>query len=527
MKVIVIGSGMSGLTSAAYLIKEGYEVSIYEQFEHIGGVTATIHKEGYSWDLGPMLVEGLSSHEKLGRILKELGLDNKLILIREERGQSFIDFNLRSPEEYKGPYWRRDRLKELFPEDNEGLDRYYKFHDSIMKLFYLGNQIPFKKGLNNIILKLRLLLTFLGVKKYKNWSAAQLMDEFFTNQKLKTVLLGILADMVVKPSEFSALGVPIFNPECVYDKRIPIERKRYKFPTYLYIQNGCGELVKLFEDYISKNGGKIHINSRVKKILIEDGIAKGIELENGQKVYADIILASGGIFKTFYDLIGKEYLTEELINHIESLKLMESVLMVHIGVDFDPREYQDIPLVYYYRTNDIEKAISQMREGIYHEGKDGFLIYILSFHSPEMAPPGKHAITVYTVAPHELKNGDWTKQREELADKLLIEAEKIIPGLRRHTKTRVIITPNDFKKRLNINRHSFGGIAPTITQSNLPYQTHVKNLWYIGQFSASGAGVFGTAAGGREVAELIIKASKGDLKASTLRDKGGDRAHHF
>ena len=519
---------MAGMTAGAYLIKEGYDVAIYEQFEHIGGVTATIHKDGYDWDLGPMLVEGLSPHEKIGRILAELGLENRLELIRDERGQSFPDFELRSPKEYIGPYWRRERLKTLFPDDSEGLDNYYKFNDTVMKLLYLGNQIPFEKGLKKFILKLKLLKTFLPVKKYKDWSAAQITDYFFSDPKLKTVFLGILADMVVKPSEFSAFGVPVFNPECVYDRRVPIDRKGYKLPTYQYIRNGCGELVKLFEDYIIQNGGKIFINSKVNKAIIENGKAKGLILESGETIEADIILASGGIFNTFYHLIGKEYLTDELINHIESLQLMESVIMVHIGIDFDPRPYQDIALVYYYRMNyDLEETIAKVRSGVYHEGKDGFLIYILSFHSPEMAPPGKHAITIYTIAPHELKDGDWTEKREELADKLVTEAEKIIPGLREHTQTRVIITPYDFKNRLNILRHSFGGISPTITQSTLPYRTPVKNLWYIGQFSASGAGVIGTAAGGREVAQMITKEIKGKGEASNLRDLGGDRAHHF
>ncbi|MBD3256339.1 MAG: FAD-dependent oxidoreductase [Candidatus Lokiarchaeota archaeon] len=526
MKVVIIGTGMAGLTAGAYLVREGYEVTLFEQFEHIGGVTATIHQDGYAWDLGPMLVEGLSSHEKLGRILTELGLDNKLTLIRDERNQSFIDFELRSPEEYQGPYWRRERLKELFPEDSVGLDEYYEFHDIIMKLLYFGNQIPFSKGFKKLKYKLKLLFNFLKVKKYKDWSAAQLTEHFFSNQKLRTVFLGILADMVVKPSEFSAFGVPVFNPECVFDKRVPIDRGSYKMPTYKYIKNGCGELVKILADYITENGGTIFTKKMVTKILVEDGRAYGVKFEDGKILEADIVLTSGGMFKTFYDVIGKEHLTEEFIHHIENLTLMESVLMVHIGVDFDPTPYQDIPLIYYYRTYDIEGAIEKMRNGIFHEGKDGFLIYILSMHSPEMAPPGRHAITVYTVAPYELKNGDWTTQREELADKLLIEAEKIIPGLREHTKTRVIITPHDFQSRLNISRHSFGGIAPTLTQSNLPYQTPVENLWYIGQFSASGAGVFGTAAGGRDVAEMIIK--KGDEpKFTDLHDKGGDRAHHF
>lgn len=47
MKIAVVGSGLAGLTSAALLIKEGHVVTVYEQHERIGGVTATIEKDGY------------------------------------------------------------------------------------------------------------------------------------------------------------------------------------------------------------------------------------------------------------------------------------------------------------------------------------------------------------------------------------------------------------------------------------------------------------------------------------------------
>ena len=56
MKIIVMGSGLSGLTAAALLAKKSYEVIVFEQDEKIGGVTATLEQGGYRWDWGQMIV---------------------------------------------------------------------------------------------------------------------------------------------------------------------------------------------------------------------------------------------------------------------------------------------------------------------------------------------------------------------------------------------------------------------------------------------------------------------------------------
>jgi phytoene dehydrogenase-like protein len=505
MKVIIIGSGIAGLTAGAYLAREGNKVILYEQFPEIGGVTATIHEKGFSWDLGPLLLGGIAPHESLGKILAELGLTDKITLIYEDRGQSFPDFQVWHPEEYQSPYWRREYFKKIFPEESEGLDRYYEFYDRMVELGYLMNELPFLKGVKTLTTKLKLLIKFLKVKKFAKWSATEVLDYYFKSPKLKAVFTGILADIVTKPSEFPGLGVPFFNIETAFDKRIPTKTKWGMLPVYHYVKNGCGELVKAFADCITANGGEIHTNSKVQKIIIENSQAKGIQLENGDIINADLIIASGGMFNTFFNLVGKEYLPEELIKQIENKKLMESVFMVHLGIDFDPTKFQRAALCYYYLTYDIEKAIGEMREGIYHEGKDGFLIYIPSMHSPDMAPPGKNAVTIYTVGPHELKEGTWEERREEMADKLIMEAEKIIPGLYEGSEVKIIMTPDDFKKRINVVRHSFGGTAPVIGEINPSHRTPIQNLWYIGAYSESGGGVAGAALGARNVAKMILK----------------------
>jgi len=505
MKVIIIGSGLAGLTAASYMCREGHDVIIYEQYSEIGGVTATIHEDGFSWDIGPLLLEGLAPHEKLGKILTELGISDKINIINEDRGQVLPDFTIWHPKEYKGKYWRKEYFKELFPSENEGLDRYYHFYDQIMTLMALSNRLEWTKGLNSIWLKLKLLPKFLSVKKYMDKSAAEIMDSFFNEPKLKAVFMGILADFVVKPSEFPGLGVPVSNVETAFDKRIPLKIKGGKLPSYHYIQNGCEQLVNAFASYINENGGKIQTDCLVEKILIKNEKAFGVKLKSGEEFHSDIVIASGGAHKTFFELVGKEYLSSDFVENVQNLVHMESVLMVHLGIDLDPTPYQRAALCYYYGTYDIEGAVHRCRSGDYHEGKEGFLVYIPSKHSPEMAPPGHHAITIYTIAPFILSNGDWASRREELAEKLLIEAEKIIPDLRKHIKTKVIMTPLDFKSRIFVEKHSFGGLAPIMNQQNPPHHTPIQDLWYVGAQSESGGGVAGVVAGTRKGILKLLK----------------------
>ena len=99
MKTLIIGSGMAGLTAGAYLVRAGHQVTVYEQFSEIGGVTATLRREGFGWDLGPLLLEGLGPGEPAGEVLVELGLTDQVQLAREDRGVVFPDFALWKPAE--------------------------------------------------------------------------------------------------------------------------------------------------------------------------------------------------------------------------------------------------------------------------------------------------------------------------------------------------------------------------------------------------------------------------------------------
>jgi len=489
MEVVIVGSGISGLTDALYMLQDGHRVRVLEQWETPGGVTSALRKDGYAWEQGQLLLEGFGPGEVVGTILSELGIFDQIETVRDDRAYSFPDFEIRRPDRYGGATWRIDHLKRLFPAESANLDRYYRFYGRIMRLRDLAFRAERSRRLPALFAKLRLYAALLPLWPKRSWSAARMADHLFDDDKLKAVFLALLADFVVRPSEFQGLGIPAINPEPAFERRIDLATSGIPQPSYRNIVGGCDALVRVMVREIEARGGAISCGAEVKRIRIEDNRVTGVELGDGTVEPADLVIASGGARELFFELVGKDSLPEDFVRQIDDIPLMESVFMVHLGIDFDPLPYQKIPVCYYYRTYDIEKGVETVQSGRYTEGDDGFLIYIPSVNSPGMAPEGHHAVTVYTIAPDTLKEGSWAEKKEEYAEKLLDHADRVIPGLKDAVGPRIIVTPEDFRRRTRLSHHSFGGAAPVMGRPGAPYRTPVEGLWFVGAQSRSGAGV--------------------------------------
>ena len=140
------------------MVKNGWEVTIYEQFNKIGGVTAQVEKDGYKWDLGQMLVEGFGPGEPVGLVFSELDVFDKIETKRTERAYIFPDFALHKPDKYSDIFWRRERFKELFPSDSKGIDKYYKFYIKIMEIVTLAQKAERASGLKSLFLTIRMVV---------------------------------------------------------------------------------------------------------------------------------------------------------------------------------------------------------------------------------------------------------------------------------------------------------------------------------------------------------------------------------
>lgn len=494
MKVILIGAGLANLTYGALAAQNGHEVTIYEKNNVPGGVVALCEHNGYKFEQGPLLISDMLEQEPVYELLKSLGISLKTI--RADRDIAFKDFELIRPQEYKGPYWRKEYLKTIFPEDSKGLDKYYKFYDNVMELRYLMS------SKDNMVNKLKKAAIFLKIKKYSKMNVDELTKHFFTNEKLRLVYTGILADFCVEPEEAMGLLTVFTNFETAFDERIPLYKNNKKYyPGFCFIEGGVQKIPEALADYITSHSGNIVYNSVVSKVIIENNKAIGIKLENGKEDYADIIVGCGSGKDFFKYLVGHENLSEQYLDVVNSYKTMESVFMIHLGVNIDPMNYLRSPLIYYYGMYDLKKATENLRNGVYHEGDDGFLIFVDSYHAKDFAPEGKHALTIYTVAPDSLKEGSWNDKKQEYADKLIKLAESFIPGLSESIEEMKIMTPEDYRHLTHMSKSSFGGNVPIWNQKAPSHFTSVENLLFLGQQSENNGGMAAVILGAKDAYE--------------------------
>lgn len=501
MKVNIIGSGIAGLTAALTLARNGHQVEVFEQFNRIGGVTGGMEAEGFEWDYGQLVVESFGKEEPIGAILNELGVLDKLNLVHDEREYVFPDFTIHVPEKYEGIHWRMNFLKELFPEEAVGLDAYWKDYVRFTRLVTLGGRME-KEGMGTKIAFYLTLLPFLPKMK---WSADKLLAHYFKSEKLKCVFISILADFFTPPSQFPGLGVFSLNGEVTFEKRMPVELAQNAVMTRFYsLIGGLKILIKAMADGIEARGGVIHTNCAIEKIVVKESKACGVVDQSGKIHDCDVVIATGGAKETFTKLLPSDSLPNGYDEKVLSIPLMGSVFMIHLGVDYDPSDVLHTVCTYFYGSYDIEGEVKRAKAGVYHEGKAGFVVHFPSLRSPGMAPKGKHALTIYTICPDKLAEGDWETQKEEYADKLLEYAEQKLPGLRKHILVRRVLSPVELRKLTHLDHHAFGGLAPVMNAWKIPHKTPVEGLWFIGAQSESGGGVNNVLPSSYKIAKKIM-----------------------
>lgn len=503
---IVIGSGIGGLTAAALLAKTGKKVLILERHYVIGGYTHTFKRKDYEWDVGlhyvgDVHIEGTMLNKAFRYLsnenLKWTPLDD--VYDKAVFGDKVYEF-------VRGREKMRAKLKEYFPAEKDGksIDEYFKILDKVANIGigYWAEKVipPFLAKLLGPLLRRKVL-------KYSDQTTLSALQAITDNEKLIGVLTAQYGDYGLLPSESSFFMHAILANHYMEGAGYPV--------------GGAGSIAKTIVPVIEEKGGVALFSAEVKEIIVKNNKAIGVEMADGQKIYAKLIISDAGVVNTFSKLlpeetIKKHHLDQELKNLEPSVAHMD----LYIGIN-DSCENLKLPKCNYWVFPEEYKH-EKSREK-YKDISDQVPVVYISFPSakdPEWQKkhPNKSTVEVITGVPYEWfskwENTAWKQRPEEyekmkkyVADQFFEKLYQVEPQLKGKVDFFEVSSPLSTKKFTNHPKGEIYGVSHTpkrFRQLFLKPHTPVKNLFLTGQ-DVSIASIAGAMLGGVLCVSAILK----------------------
>ena len=482
------------------MAQAGQKVLVCEQHYAPGGWTQSFVLDGYRFSPGVHYIGGLSPEGYLNQIYRGLGVSRDLEFI--ELNPNNFDHIFIGDEQFDIPKGKEkyiERLIARFPEEASGIRKLFQKIDdigSLMSSLPLGN-FPLKK-LRSI--------------KWLWKSGGALINKYVNDPILRAILKSQAGDHGVPPSKVSAL--------------VQIGIMRHYFNGGFYPRGGAYILPRAFIRTLKGAGGQIRLSTPVKRIIVENGVAIGVEIGDGEKLFAKNIISNADPETTFIKLIGKEHLSNKLNKKLSKVRYSTSCLSLFLAVDLDLKSMgYDSGNYWYYNHSDLDKIYSLgQTDYAIHNSPPAMFMTITTLKDPSKMKKGVHTIEAFCFANYEpFKKWEGEPQGErskgyntlknEIMERMLNYLEKRVPGIKDSVVFKDMATP--LTNAHFINSHD-GNIYGTdkITKQIGPFgfntKTEIKNLYLCGASTLS-HGVAGVTGTGLRAATTILNCKTKDL----------------
>ena len=504
---VIIGAGMGGLSCGTLLAKEGLRVLICEQSSKPGGYCQNFKRDRFTFTPAVHFLNEFGPNGQMKEAFQTLGLPPEIEFCQQDPQHRIITPHFQLTLSTDIDRFERD-LIHLFPRERQSIHAYI---GEWMRLVKSIEGIPLK-SLEVISLKERFQLLHKVIKapqllRYRGKTGQEVLDSFFKDPLLKYLLT------------FGARkGSSIFT--CVGPIMWAIKGNFYHIK-----DKGVEALPQLFLRYYKAYGGEISFNTLVKKIVIEKGKARGIQIDGGEEIQSRYVISNGDGRSTFQYLIGNHLLPDRFVRKLQKRELSGPSFTLYLGVDLDLAQMGfDGALVHYYPT--MSKNPWEEKDGDrFNIEKGRMAIRMDSIKNPMLAPMGKHTVAISAFVPYEFFiDGDkvsphYTEIKEEIAQNIIDIAEKVIPDLSSHIMVRDASTPVTYE-RITLNTHgaSMGWYLSAKEFSRIRSQkTPITNLYQAGHWTFPGGGIPMVIISGINAAQLALKSMK-QFKTKSLGD---------
>ncbi|MFC4355441.1 phytoene desaturase family protein [Chryseomicrobium palamuruense] len=459
MTVGIIGGGVGGLMTALYLSNQGYEVTIYEKSDKLGGRLAFVRHGEYRIDEGPTIV---LLPEMFLELLQKAGVDTtSLRLLRCDPLYSMHFPDGSTYTKYADALEQQKEISRLFPRDTGGFKR---FLTEGKQRFHIGMDAFLSKSFSES----KDFWTFSNIRKLLQLkpyqSVAQLMKGYFSDERLQQAYA--LQSLYIGG-----------NPYQVPAMYSLVSFSEHEHGVY-YLQGGYASLIPLLEKTLRERGVTIHLSTSVEKVLTKDGNVTGVRA-SGQETHHSAVVFNGEMPHL-----------PELLPEVPARKFTpsSSCYLLYFGLN---KTYLEQPVHNYLMGPDFKGHMNAVFQTKELPKEPSIYIFNPSVVDPTLAPSGHSVLYVLVPVPagSDVAWNDVDEWREGIIDRLEMNGYE---GLRDHTEWMEIRTPETAKQEGYFQGGNFG-IAPILGQSGVfrpqAKPTKIHNLYATGASTHPGGGI--------------------------------------
>jgi all-trans-retinol 13,14-reductase len=501
---IVIGSGLGGLTCAAYLTAAGKRTLVLEQNQVAGGCSQVFRRKGnkYEFDVGMHYIGECHPEGRMTAALRGLGLADRVEFRQlDPDGHSTLVFpglTFRVPSDWD-TYLAR--LIEAFPAEKRGL----RLCVGILRRIgteLRGTTLP-RPNVRSLVRFARSAPTLATVGQLP-------LTWLFTVCRLsplaRAVIVGECGDYGSPPSKTSvALHGGFLDHYLTGGAWYP---------------RGGGQVVPAhLIDVIQTHGGQVRCKARVNRILIEDGAATGVELDGGEQLRAPIVVSGADLKRTYLDLVGRDHLAPATVARVEGYRMAPPLFSVYLGLDTDLADQMPNSTYWCFPHTDMESIYRDAAEGRIPDESPIFLTSASTKDpgNPHAAPAGHSTLEVMCISPQGAvwpdgeaysRDPEYRAVKDRLTEQLIDRATAVIPHLRKHIVWQEASSPVTHERFTLSTGGSCYGIemaADQIGPRRPGPRTEIRGLWLTGASTTWGAGIVGAVSGGMGTAGAILR----------------------